>query len=292
MKRFLGIGIAGGFATLLSSFAVAQAPSTAPAPSTTAQENVGEYPIGPKDLLEIRVLEVPDLNVERRVSDGGILDLPLLGPFSVSGMTATEVRDRLRSLLTSKYVNRANVSVTVKEFASKPVSIVGAVQKPGSLNISGRWYLLQAISAAGGLTEAAGKKIFVLRRADNGLADTLEIKTDDLFRNNTMQWNVLLLPGDTVNIPARRMVRVFCLGEVKNAGALEFDSDDRISLLSVIAKAGGLTDRASNSIRIKRRGPDGKDAETIANYRRIVAGKDPDPVLRADDVLIVKESFF
>jgi protein involved in polysaccharide export with SLBB domain len=60
----------------------------------------------------------------------------------------------------------------------------------------------------------------------------------------------------------------------------------------VIAKAGGLTDRASNSIRIKRRGLDGKDAETIANYRRIVAGKDPDPVLRADDVLIVKESFF
>jgi len=292
MKRFLGIGIAGGFAALLSSFAVAQAPSAAPAPSTAALENVSEYPIGPKDLLEIRVLEVPELNVERRVSDGGILDLPLLGPFSVSGMTATDVRDRLQSLLTSKYVNRANVSVTVKEFASKPVSIVGAVQRPGSLNISGRWYLLQAISAAGGLTEAAGKKIFVLRRADNGLADTLEIKTDDLFRNNTMQWNVLLQPGDTVNIPARRMVRIFCMGEVKNAGALEFDSDDRISLLSVIAKAGGLTDRASNSIRIKRRGPDGKDSETIANYRRIVSGKDPDPVLRADDVLIVKESFF
>jgi len=292
MNRLLGIGIAGGFATLLSSFTVAQAPSPAQAPSTTAPENVSEYPIGPKDLLEIRVLEVPELNVERRVSDGGLLDLPLLGLFSVSGMTATEVRDRLQTLLTSKYVNRANVSVTVKEFASKPVSIVGAVQKPGSLSISGRWYLLQAVSAAGGLTEAAGKKIFVLRRAENGLTDTLEIKTDDLFRNNTMQWNVLLQPGDTVNIPARRMVRVFCLGEVKNAGALEFDSDDRISLLSVIAKAGGLTDRASNSIRIKRRGPDGKDVQTVANYRRIVAGKDPDPVLKADDVLIVKESFF
>jgi len=286
MNRLWTSWIAGILAFAVSVSLAAQAPST------TAQENVGEYPIGPKDLLEIRVLEVPELNVERRVSDGGILDLPLLGMLPVSGMTATEVRDRLQSLLMTKYVNRANVSVTVKEFASKPVSIVGAVHKPGSLNISGRWYLLQAISSAGGLTEAAGKKIFVLRRADNGLTDTLEIKTDDLFRNNTMQWNVLLLPGDTVNIPARRMVRVFCLGEVKNAGALEFDSDDRISLLSVIAKAGGLTDRASNSIRIKRRGPDGRDAETIANYRRIVAGKDPDPVLRADDVLIVKESFF
>ncbi len=251
-----------------------------------------EYPIGPKDLLEIRVLELPELNVERRVSDGSTLDLPLLGQLSVSGMTTTQIRDRIQSLLTSKFVNRANVSVTIKEYASKPVSVVGAVQRPGSLSISGRWSLLQAISAAGGLTEAAGKRIFVLRKTENGLSDILEVKTDDLFRNNTIQWNVPLVPGDTVNIPARRMLRIFCLGEVKNAGALEFDSDDRISLLSAIAKAGGLTDRASNSIRIKRRGSDGKDAEVIVNYRRIVAGKDPDPVLKADDVLIVKESFF
>ncbi len=257
-----------------------------------AAEDSTEYPIGPKDLLEIRVLELPELNVERRVSDGNMLDLPLLGQLSVSGMTTTQIRDRIQSLLTTKYVNRANVSVTIKEFASKPVSVVGAVQRPGSLNISGRWSLLQAISAAGGLTEAAGKRIFVLRKTEKGLSDILEVKTDDLFRNNTIQWNVPLVPGDTVNIPARRMVRIFCLGEVKNAGALEFDSDDRISLLSAIAKAGGLTDRASNSIRIKRRGSDGKDAEVIVNYRRIVAGKDADPVLKADDVLVVKESFF
>src|SRR5262249_55327889 len=159
-----------------------------------------------------------------------------------SGLTATEIRDRLQSLLMAKFVNRANVSVTIKEFASKPVSIVGAVHKPGSLNISGRWSLLQAISAAGGLTEQAGKKVIVLRRAENGLSDTLEIKTDDLLRNNSAQWNIQLVPGDTVNIPARQMVRVFCLGEVKQPGALEFDSEDRMSLLSVIAKAGGLTD--------------------------------------------------
>ncbi|MDQ2980465.1 MAG: polysaccharide export protein, partial [Acidobacteriota bacterium] len=250
-----GVGLVFG----LCPFSVAQAPAApAPVPATVASESIAEYSIGPKDLLEIRVLEVPELNVERRVSDGGFLELPLVGQLSVSGMTATDVRDRVQSLLMAKYVNRADVSVTVKEFASKPVSIVGAVHKPGSLNISGRWYMLQAISAAGGLTETAGKKIFVLRRAANGLSDTLEIKTDDLLRNNTAQWNILLLPGDTVNVPARRSVRVFCLGEVKSAGALEFDSEDRISLLSVIAKAGGLTDRASNSIRIKRPGLDGK----------------------------------
>ena len=293
MRSWLRFCVSAGLALGLCGGAMAQAPATPGTipPAAPAAPGISEYSVGPKDLLEIRVLEVPELNVERRVSDGGFLELPLIGQIPVSGLTATDVRDKVQSLLMAKYVNRADVSVTVKEFASKPVSIVGAVHKPGSLNISGRWYLLQAISAAGGLTESAGKKIFVLRRSSSGLSDTLEIKTDDLLRSNTAQWNILLVPGDTVNIPARSLVRVFCLGEVKTPGALEFDSDDRISLLSVIAKAGGLTDRASNSIRIKRP-ENGKDTEIIVNYRRIVAGKDPDTVLRADDVVGVKESFF
>ena len=92
------------------------------------QASGSDYQIGPKDLLEIRVLEVQELNVERRVSDNGAMDLPLLGEINVAGLTAPEVRDRVEKLLTSKYVNRANVSIVVKEFANKPVSVLGAVQ--------------------------------------------------------------------------------------------------------------------------------------------------------------------
>lgn len=256
-----------------------------------AQEAIPEYPIGPKDLLEIRVLEIPDLNVERRVSENGTIDLPLLGEFSVSAQTASQLRGRLEAMLTAKYVNRANVSVVVKEYGSKPVSIVGAVAKPGSLNISGRWYLLQAITAAGGLTDGAGRKIYVLRKADNGLSDILEIRTEDLYRGASNHWNIPLVPGDIVNIQGRRTVKVFCLGEFKQPGAMEFDGEDRITLLSVLAKAGGLTDRASNKIRIRRRGADGKDTEIVVNFRRVLSGKEPDPVLKPDDVVIVKESF-
>jgi polysaccharide biosynthesis/export protein len=260
--------------------------------SLFAQEQTGDYRIGPKDLLEIRVFEIPELNLERRVSNSGSIDLPLLGEVSVSGLTSSEVNSRVEALLTAKYVNRANVSVVVKEYANNPVSIVGAVQKPGPLNISGNWYLLQAISAAGGLTQQAGRKIYVLRRAPNGLSDRLEIKVEDLFRGTSSTWNIPIFPSDVVNIPPRTPVKIFCLGEVKTPGAIEFDSDDRISLLSVIAKAGGLTDRASNSIRIKHKGPDGKDVETVANFRRIVSGTDPDLILTPDDVVIIKESFF
>jgi polysaccharide export outer membrane protein len=260
--------------------------------AAAGQEVAGDYTVGPRDLLEVRVLEIPELNVERRVSDSGAIELPLLGEIPVSGMSASQISARVEALLTAKYVNRANVSVVIKEFANKPVSIVGAVQKPGSLNISGRWTLLQAISAAGGITPDAGRKIYILRKADNGLSDILEVNTEDLMRSASSSWNIPLVPGDIVNIQAKRQIKVFCLGEVKSPGALEFDGDDRISLLSAIAKAGGLTDRASNKIRIKRRGEDGRDKEIVANFNRIVSGKDPDTILQPDDVVIVKESFF
>jgi len=260
--------------------------------SLFGQDASGDYRIGSKDLLEIRVLEIPELNVERRVNDSGTIDLPLVGPVAVAGKTAPEAQDQLEQILRGKYVNRANVSIVVKEFASKPVSVVGSVAKPGSLSISGNWYLLQAISAAGGLDPTAGRKIFVLRRSDNGLSDVLEIKRDDLLQASTVTWNIPIFAGDVVNIPPRTIVKVFCLGEVRNPGALEFDADDRITLLSVIAKAGGLTDRASKGILIKRRGADGKDIEMRVNYKAVIAGKEVDPTLKADDVVVVSESFF
>ena len=257
-----------------------------------AQSAGGDYAIGPKDLLEIRVLELPELNVERRVSDSGTLDIPLLGELAVSGMTAAEVRGRIEQLVTQKYVNRANVSVVVKEFTNKPVSVLGAVLRPGSLPISGQWTLMRAITAAGGLTEKAGSKIYVLRRSENGLSDTLEINTQDLFESATPLWNIPIQPADVINVVPRSTITVFCLGEVNTPGALQFDSEERLTLLSVIAKAGGFTDRASKSIRIKRRGPDGKDTEQTANFGRILSGKDPDVPIEPNDVVVVKESFF
>jgi protein involved in polysaccharide export with SLBB domain len=120
----------------------------------------------------------------------------------------------------------------------------------------------------------------------------MEISTEELLRGSAATANVQILPSDVVQVPPRSAVRVFCLGEVKQPGSLEFDADDRISVLSALAKAGGLTERASYSIRIKRRDKDGRDSEQVVHYGRIVAGKEPDVLLQPDDVVVVKESFF
>lgn len=258
-----------------------------------AQDNsAGDYTIGPKDLLEIRVLELPEVSGDRRVSESGVIDLPIIGEVPVNGLTTQEARTRLEGILTAKYVNRASVSVIVKEFNNKPISVLGAVLRPGSLSISGRWTLIKALSAAGGLSEKAGRKILVLRRADNGLSDTLEIGTEDLFQIASPVWNIPIYPADVINVPPRTSVTVFVLGEVKSPGAIAFDSDDRLTLLSVVARGGGLTDKASKMIRVKRRGPDGRDVEMVVDFKKILSGSVPDLPIQANDVVVVKESFF
>lgn len=258
---------------------------------SSAQEASREYRLGAKDLVEIRVLEVPELNVERRVSESGHLSLPILGEMPAVGLTEDELATSIGTRLREKYVNRANVSVIIREFANKPVSVLGAVNKPGSLNISGRWTLLQAISAAGGLTRDAGKKVYIMRGSD-AAAEVQQIEVAALFGSSPELWNTPIYPSDVVNVPARETVKIYCLGEVRQPAALEFDGDDRITLLSSIAKAGGVTDRASRKIIVKRRGPGDKDLETTYNYGRIINGEDPDPRLSPDDIVIVLMSFF
>lgn len=262
-----------------------------PAGDATAQAVSGEYRIGPRDLLQVSVVEVPEVAGERRVSDTGFIDLPVLGAVSVAGLSPREIQERIEALLTAKYVNRATVVVAIKEYASKPVWIGGAVGRPGPLGISGRWDLLQAILAAGGLGEKVGRQIHVLRRADNGLSDRLTIPVDEIFTRGSVTWNVPIFPGDIVTVTARTPIRITCLGEFKTPGVIEFPDDENITLLNLIARTGGLTDRASRGkIRVKRKGLDGTEVEIFYNYSRIVSGKDPDPALESGDVVIVKES--
>jgi polysaccharide export outer membrane protein len=249
------------------------------------------YRIGPRDLLEIRVFETPELNVSRRVSEDGSINLPLVGDVKVAGLTEAAAAQRIKEVLESKLLQRASVAVQVQEFRSRPISVIGAVRQPGNLAFSGRWTLLEALTAAGGLADGHGSLIYVLRRADNGLSDQLAIPADDLLVRADPKVNITIVDGDLINVPGTVEVTVYCLGEVRQPGALSLKSSERITLLAVIARAGGLTDRASPRILIKRTGPTGQ-SELKADYKRILAGKEPDIEMQPGDVVVVKESFF
>ena len=141
-----------------------------------------EYRLGPRDLVEIRVAEIPELNVERRVAEDGTVALPLIGAFRVEGLTAPEFRDRVEALLTEKFVNRAEASVsTVKDFANKPVTVL-ARPAPGALTISdaGRSCRPSPRPAVDRGRGAEGSRPARRGRHAGGAPQTLEIATEDL----------------------------------------------------------------------------------------------------------------
>lgn len=282
------------FVLALFSGAAAQAQTAPPAVDGGARVSSG-YRIGPKDLLKIQVYELPELNVEARVAEDGTINLPYVGDIPAVGLTAEELAGRLKVLLESKYVQRASTAVEVREFRSKPIAVIGAVKLPGNLAFSGRWTLLEAITAAGGLAENHGNVVHVLRRADNGLSDQVTIDLADLLVRADPRVNLPILSNDLINVPTTVSLTIYCLGEVGKPGALEFKSTERITLLAAIARAGGLTDRASSKILIKRSttgSQGGRGDELTVDYKRIVGGREADVELREGDVVVVKESFF
>jgi polysaccharide export outer membrane protein len=256
-----------------------------------ASQNRTSYRIGPMDLLAVRVFEVPELNLEARVSEAGNIILPLIGDVPVNGLTAAEVKIRLKALLESKYIQRASVSVQVREFRSRPISVIGAVSRPGPLAFSGRLTLMEALTAAGGLAASHGNFIYIFRRAENGLSDQLSVLVEDLMARAAPRANIPIFANDLINVPATAKVTIFFIGEVQSAGALSFQSTERITLLSAISRAGGLSDRASKKILIRRDSAAAEPVEMVVSYKEIVSGKVPDPILQAGDIVVVKRSF-
>lgn len=250
------------------------------------------YRIGPRDLVQIEVYELPELNVQRRVSAQGTVRLPVVGDFAVAGRTEAELAADLEEALEASYVKRATVAVQVLEVRARSFTILGAAREPGEYGLAGERTLLEAVTAAGGLADNHGSSIHVLRRAANGLTARLTIDIENLLVRADPTVNIPIQPNDILNIEAKKTLRIYLLGEVASPGEQRFDTSERATLLYAIARAGGLGERASPKITIQRRDGSGEVEQIRANYKRIVAGKAPDVELQDGDVLIVKESFF
>ena len=136
-----------------------------PAPSTPRQ-NLGDYRIGPEDLLEIQVFGVDQLARTVRVNSFGMVSLPLIGALPVGGMTAQEAEKMVARKLAENYLQDPQVSVFIKEYTNQRVTIEGAVQKPGIYPLRGETTLLRAIAMAGGQGSLSDMSNVMVFRAD------------------------------------------------------------------------------------------------------------------------------
>src|SRR5712692_8172248 len=224
-----------------------------------------DYRLGPEDLLEVSVFEAPELNRTVRVSGGGKISMPLLGIVQTAGMTPRELEFVLEELLRRTYMKDPHVAVFVREMQSHPVSVFGAVKKPGVFQIRGAKTLVEVLSLAEGLAEDAGDTVTVMRRA--GLAavseqiedpsamplavpvdtrarkpeaiafpqrnentedgNAVQISLKNLLESGDQRYNVLIYPGDLVKV--RRAGIVYVVGEVKKPGGFILKTNENIT---------------------------------------------------------------
>jgi polysaccharide export outer membrane protein len=142
------------------------APASVQAAAFSSGGTSGSYRIGPFDVLDITVFQVPELTKSVQVGDNGIINLPLVGEVNVGGKTPNEVERDLTAKLGADYLQNPQVSVYVKEYNSQSVTISGAVNKPGLYPIKGKTSLMQAIALAGDLKPDSDSSILVLRQND------------------------------------------------------------------------------------------------------------------------------
>src|SRR5215469_11839309 len=135
-----------------------------------------DYVIGPGDLLGIYVFDVEELSRDVRVSQTGTIGIPLIPVrLHVAGLTEMQVEQKIAELLEANgLVTHADVSVSVKEHKSKPITVVGAVTHPMVYEADRPVTLLEVLAEAGGISNDAGDTIIVSRPSQDTASDSGE----------------------------------------------------------------------------------------------------------------------
>jgi polysaccharide export outer membrane protein len=266
----------------------------------------GDYVIGSGDLLGIEVFDVPELSRDVRVNETGYISLPLIPTkISATGLTPFQLQDKLAELLqTNGLVSTPQVSVTLKEQRSQPITVIGAVKSPMVLQSVRQMTLIEVLSRAGGVAEDAGSVVIVTRppteSSENGNSDTAKADADmqtftiglsDLLETGDSRFNIPVLGADVVSVP--RAGIIYVVGAVTRPGGFVMANDrDRMTTLKVLSLAGGTIGSAkTKEAVILRKNPDtGKRDEVPVDLNKVMHLKTEDVMLQSSDILFVPDS--
>jgi len=250
----------------------------------------GGYVLGPEDQITIRALNAEEI-VDRPifVSTSGYINLPLVGRVKATGLTVEQLESELSRRL-EKYLEDPRVAVTVVEYRSQPVSVMGAVTTPGVYQLRGGKSVVEVLSMAGGLRPEAGNKVTIGHRSPTGEQSVVEVDLKSVMEGRSAADRILVRPHDVVTVPRAEMVYV--MGEVGRAGGYVLNEREAYSVLQVLSLAGGLSRTAApHNAKILRGKPGSADRREIPlNLKQILAGKNRDVRLEPEDILFVPNS--
>jgi len=252
---------------------------TRPQISTTAKLAAG-------DLVELSVYGVPDLNTKARIGNGGDIYLPLIDYVHIADLTVDEAQDLIQKRLEDGgFVRNPHVSIFVDESASQAVNMLGEVLHPGAYPLVGERRLFDLISAAGGLSDKAGRNVTIIHRQNPD--EKIQLHLPESLAEDTSTNNVEIAPGDTVVVS--RAGIIYVVGDVARPSGFLIE-DNSLTVLKALALAGGGTRTASlKSAKILRQTPDGVKEIPVA-LQKVLHAQAPDVAMVKGDILFVPGS--
>lgn len=244
------------------------------------------YTLRPNDTIRLAVYEEADLSVQVRILKTGEASFPLIGSVEVGGLSVAAAAARIRDLYAKDYLVDPKLTLTVDEYATEFISVIGAVKNPGQIPmpVSGHLDLASAMATAGGVNEIADANSIQLVRASG---------TTSNFSMNSISGTsgrIKLEPGDRIIVNQSAFVgkSMTVLGQVAKPGPLAFPLNGRLDLVNAIAMAGGLTELANpKKVSINRKG-----TVTVVDFKAISQRGDRPFLLQPDDVVTVAERLF
>jgi polysaccharide export outer membrane protein len=239
------------------------------------------------DLLELNVFDTPELSAKLRVSEAGEIMLPVAGTLKVSGLTAEQAavaaEEKFRAADILKY---PHVSIFIEEFATQGVTVTGEVKNPGIYPLLGSHTLVNLVSAAGGVTTTAGRAVTITHKFDPQHPEVVQLDN----KPGSVAANVDVNPGDTIEVS--RAGVVYVVGDVAKPGGFLIDTNERLSVLQVLALAQGTNRTAAlNKAKLIRKTTTGRE-EYAVELKRILDNQVPDMSLADGDILFIPASGF
>lgn len=271
-----------------------------------------DYEMGAGDVIDIDVYGAPELSqVARslRISNSGVVTLPMLGDVQAAGLTAEAMEREISQKLKDKgLLERPEVLVSVVEYQAKPVYVIGEVDNPGQYIMSQPWTLTEAILVAGGLDMSAGRYGYLHRRlaSDGPIAaaprtdanpavaapgyDVTRIDLQPMRTGGILEPDPVLKAGDTLVVPAAKIEMAFVIGDVYRPGGVILPEIGTAPVSRALAAAGPTrTSKASEGILVRYE-PSGARKELPVDFQSILLGRQPDFDLRPNDVIFVPGS--
>jgi polysaccharide export outer membrane protein len=237
------------------------------------------------DLVAISVYDAPELTRTVRVDPDGTIRLPLLAEgVKAAGLMPRELETELAGALKSgEILVDPVVKITVVEYHSRPISVMGAVRKPVTFQSDGAVTLLDALSRAEGLTDDAGPEILVTQ---NDVVRHIAVK--QLIDGADPAANLRLTGNEEIRVPAAG--KIFVLGNVRKPGAFPVRDPADNTVLKLVALSEGLMPFSMKLAYIVRRHAGEKPQEIQIELANIMERKSPDVALEVGDILYVPDN--